>query len=112
MAAHYDLNITKGNSFNVRLVAVDPNGTAFDLTGWNLRGYAKLRFSTEDVLIDLSPTKAEPYAEGFIDISLPPAFTKDLPITEGVFDIEMYDDSGYVDKLIKGYVRIFPEVTN
>ena len=112
MASHYDLNITKGNSFNVRLVAVDPSGAAFDLTDWNLRGYAKLRYSTQDVLIDLSPARGTPYTEGFIDISLPPTFTKDLPVTEGVFDIEMYDDSGYVDKLIKGYVRIFPEITH
>jgi hypothetical protein len=112
MAAHYDLNITKGNSFNVRLVAVNPNGAAFDLTGWSLRGYAKLKYSSQDVLIDLSPTKAAPYTEGFIDISLPATFTKNLPITEGVFDIEMYNDLGFVDKLIKGYVRIFPEVTS
>ena len=112
MAAHYDLNITKGNSFNVRLVAVDPNGTPFNLTGWSLRGFAKLRYSTQTVLIDLSPTKASPFTQGFIDVSLPATFTKDLPVTEGVFDIEMYNDQGFVDKLIKGYVRIFPEVTS
>ena len=112
MAAHYDLNITKGNSFNVRLVAVDPSGTPFNLTDWSLRGYAKLRYSAQTVLIDLSPTKAAPFTQGFIDISLPATFTKDLPVTEGVFDIEMYNSLGFVDKLIKGYVRIFPEVTN
>jgi hypothetical protein len=112
MASHYDLNITKGNSFNVRLVAVDPSGAAFNLTDWSLRGYAKLRYSSQTVLIDLSPTKAVPYTQGFIDISLPSTFTKDLPVTEGVFDIEMYNSQGFVDKLIKGYVRIFPEVTN
>ena len=93
MASHYDLNITKGNSFNVRLVAVNPNGVAFDLTDWSLRGYAKLRYSDQDILIDLSPTKAAPYTQGFIDVSLPATFTKDLPVTEGVFDIEMYNTS-------------------
>jgi hypothetical protein len=112
MAAHYDLNITQGNSFNVRLVAVDLNGTAYDLTNWSLRGHAKVGYSESAVLIDLQPTKVSPYNQGFIDISLPSTFTKTLPITEGVFDIEMYDSSGFVDKLIKGYVRIYPEVTN
>ena len=112
MAAHYDLNITKGNSFNVRLVAVDPNGVAFDLTSWNLRGYAKLRYSEQNILIDLSPTRGTPYTAWFIDIAIPATFTRDLPVTEGVFDIEMYDNLGFVDKLIKGYVRVFPEVTN
>ena len=112
MAAHYDLNITQGNSFYVRLAAVDPNGTPFDLTNWNLRGYAKIKFSDQSALIDLSPTKATPYTDGLIDINLAATFTKTLPITEGVFDIEMYNDIGCVDKLIKGYVRIYPEVTN
>jgi hypothetical protein len=112
MASHYDLNITQGNSYNVRLVAVDPNGTAYDLTNWSLRGFAKVKYSDATALIDLQPTKVSPYTNGFIDISLPATFTKNLPITEGVFDIEMYDASGHVDKLIKGYVRIYPEVTN
>ena len=112
MASHYDLNITQGNSFHVRLVAVDPNGSPYDLTNWGLRGYAKLKYSDSTALIDLQPTKVDPYTQGFIDISLPATFTKTLPITEGVFDIEMFDSSGFVDKLIKGYVRIFPEVTN
>ena len=112
MASHYDLNITQGNSFNVRLVAVDPNGTAYNLTNWSLRGFAKIKYSDTTALIDLQPTKVSPYTNGFIDISIPATFTKNLPITEGVFDIEMYDSSGFVDKLIKGYVRIYPEVTN
>ena len=111
MAAHYDLNITKGNSFHVRLVAANAAGVAFDLTNWNLRGYAKLRYSEQDVLIDLSPTKVSPYAQGYIDISLPSTFTLTLPVTEGVYDVELYNTDGYVDKIIKGYVRIYPEVT-
>ena len=71
MAAHYDLNITQGNSFFVRLAAVDPNGTAFNLTDWNLRGHAKIKFSDSTALVDLSPTKATPYTDGLIDINLP-----------------------------------------
>ena len=111
MAAHYDLNITQGNSFHVRLAVVAPTGAAFDLTNWSLRGYAKLKYSENDILIDLQPTKVAPYTQGLVDISIPATFTKNLPITEGVFDIEMYDASGFVDKTIKGYVRIYPEVT-
>lgn len=112
MAAHYDLNITKGNSFHVRLAVVSPSGSVFDLTNWNLRGYAKLKYSESSILIDLQPTKVAPYTQGLIDISIPATFTKDLPVTEGVFDIEMYDNAGFVDKPIKGYVRIYPEATS
>ena len=112
MAAHYDLNITQGNSFFVRLAAVDPNGTAFNLTDWNLRGHAKIKFSDSTALVDLSPTKATPFTDGLIDINLPSTLTRNLPVTEGVYDIEMYNSTGFVDKIIKGYVRIYPEVTN
>ncbi len=111
MAAHYDLNITQGNSFHVRLAIVSPSGSVFDLTDWSLRGYAKLKFSETNVLIDLQPTKVSPYTQGLVDIALPASLTKNLPVTEGVFDIEMYDSSGFVDKPIKGYVRVYPEVT-
>ena len=111
MAADYDLNITKGSSFTVRLVAQDTNGAIIDLTNWNIRGYAKIRYSETTLLIDLAPTKVAPFTNGYIDILISAAATATLPVTEGVYDIEMYDNGGYVDKLMRGYVRIYPEVT-
>ena len=111
MAADYDLNITKGSTFVVRLVAQDANGTIVDLTSWSLRGYAKIKYSNVTLLVDLTPTKVAPFTSGLIDILIPAATTATLPVTEGVYDIEMYDSSGFVDKLLRGYVRIYPEVT-
>ena len=52
-----------------------------------------------------------PNTNGFIDIQLAAATTATLPITEGVYDVEIYDSSGYVDKVLTGYVRVFPETT-
>lgn len=109
MAANYDLNITQGTSFVVRVIAQDTSGAIVDLTNWNLRGYAKVKYSDSDVLVDLNPQKVAPYTNGFIDIQLSAEVTAALPVTEGVYDIEMYDSSGYVDKLLVGYVRIHPE---
>jgi hypothetical protein len=112
MSAHYDLNITKGSSFSVRLVAVDDVGSAIDLTSWSLRGLAKLRYSTDEVLIDLNPQKVSQYEKnGFVDINLTAAQTAALPVTEGVFDIEMYNGNGFVKKLLIGYARVYPEAT-
>tara|TARA_Y100001963_G_C6776903_1_gene447814 strand:+ start:2529 stop:2867 length:339 start_codon:yes stop_codon:yes gene_type:complete len=111
MAADYNLNITKGSSFTIRLVAQDTNGNIIDLTNWNLRGYAKIKYSESTLLVDLAPQKVAPFTNGFVDINLSAAATATLPVTEGVYDIEMYDNGGYVDKLIRGYVRVYPEVT-
>jgi hypothetical protein len=111
MAAHYDLNITKGSSFTVRLLAQDTGGSVIDLTNWSVRGYAKIKYSEANLLVDLNPQKVAPLVSGYIDIQLTAATTSTLPVTEGVYDIEMYDDSGYVDKLVAGYVRVYPETT-
>ena len=111
MAAHYDLNITQGTSFTVRLVAQDTNGNAIDLSYWNVRGYAKVKFSESNLLVDLNPQKVSPNSDGLIDIQLSAATTATLPVTEGVYDVEIYDSSGYVDKIIAGYIRIYPETT-
>lgn len=111
MAAHYDLNITKGSSFTVRLVAQDTSGNVIDLTNWNVRGYAKIKYSETNLLVDLNPQKVSPHTNGFIDIQIAAATTATLPVTEGVYDIEIYDTSGYVDKVVAGYVRVYPETT-
>ena len=111
MAAHYDLNITKGSSFTIRLVAQDTSGSVIDLTNWNVRGYAKIKYSESNLLVDLNPQKVSPNTNGFIDIQLAAATTATLPVTEGVYDVEIYDSSGYVDKVVAGYVRVFPETT-
>ena len=112
MAAHFDLNITKGSSFSVRLIALDDNGSAIDLTSWSLRGVAKFRYSSASHLIDLNPQKvANHFADGFIDVNLTAAQTEVLPVIEGVYDVEMYDGAGFVKKLILGYVRVYPEAT-
>jgi len=111
MAAHYDLNITQGSTFAVRVVAQDTSGSIVDLTNWSLRGYAKIKYSDSDLLVDLNPQRVPPYTNGYIDIHLTAAVTAALPVTEGVYDIELYDSSGYVDKLVNGYVRIYPETT-
>ena len=111
MAAHYDLNITQGSSFTVRLVAQDTSGIVIDLTNWNVRGYAKIKYSEANLLVDLNPQKVSPNSNGYIDIQLTAATTATLPVTEGVYDVEIYDSSGYVDKVVAGYIRVYPETT-
>tara|TARA_Y100000310_G_scaffold333401_1_gene410878 strand:- start:2005 stop:2346 length:342 start_codon:yes stop_codon:yes gene_type:complete len=112
MSAHYDLNITKGSSFSVRLVALDDSGSALDLTSWSVRGLAKLRYSSSETLINLNPQKVPQHeTDGYVDINLTAAQTELLPVTEGVFDIEIFDGNGFVKKLIIGYARVYPEAT-
>ena len=109
MATNYNLNITRGAEFSVRLIARDDAGAVINLTDYTTKGVVKNRYSDSEILLDLNPVIADA-ANGFVDIKLSGAQTAAIPITQAVYDIEIY--SGTLEKkLINGYVNFFPEVT-
>lgn len=111
MANSYDLNITKGSEAYVRLSVKDSSNAPINLTGYGIRGSAKHKFSQTGILIDLRPSGVAGFlTSGFIDVRLLAAETKDLPVTQGVYDIEIFT-GGYVEKIVQGMVNIFPEST-
>ena len=116
MATSYDLNITRGSDFSVRLSVKDSEGTAYNLSGYSTSGVVKYRYSDSNSLLDLSPvivsgTAGSYYASGLIDINVSGTATTGVPITEAVYDVEIYKDS-YHEKVIRGKVNILPEVTS
>ena len=70
MATNYNLNITRGSNFSVRLIAKDENGTPINLSGYSASAQVRHHYSSTGVLLDLSPTPVEPKASGYIDIYL------------------------------------------
>ena len=112
MATNYNLNITQGSDFDIRLAAKDENGSPIDLTAYSVSGHAKHKFSDASNLLDLSPSRVDSFYEsGYIDIKIPAATSKTLPIVQGVYDVEIYSGT-YHQKIIQGRVNIFPEVTS
>ena len=109
------LNITRGSSFNIRITVYDDNSDIVDLTGYEVRGVVKNRYSDADadILINLDPVVHDA-VNGLIDISLTSVQTSQLPITEALYDIEKFSISGQepVDKIMKGTVLVHPEVTS
>lgn len=115
MAAIYDFNITQGDQFDARLTVTDSNG-AMNLSGYAARGYVKNKYSDTGTLLDLSPTVVSGsagslYASGYVDIAVSATQTQSLPITQGVFDVEIHKGA-YVQKVAMGNANILPEVTN
>ena len=103
MAAIYDFNIIQGDQFDARLTVTDSDG-AMDLSGYAARGYVKNKYSDTGVLLDLSPVVVSGdlgslYASGYVDIAVSGAQTQPLPITQGVFDVEIYKNT-YVKKMV------------
>lgn len=111
MANVYDLSIEQGSSFNLNLVAQDSLGSPLNLSGYSASGKMRYSYGSTGVLLDLNTTIDPSFISGIINLSLSPAQTSSLPITKGVYDIEVSSSGGYTFKAIRGYAEILPEVT-
>jgi hypothetical protein len=112
MATSYDLNITQGSEFFVRLTAKDNSGDAIDLSSYGLSGVVKHRYSDSNILLDLRPSGVTNFlSSGYIDVLIRGADTKTLPVVQGVYDIELYSGA-YVDKLVQGNFNVYPEASS
>jgi hypothetical protein len=119
---NYNLNVIQGSTFSAQLFATDANGLAIDLDGYDVRGVVKYNYGTGVALVDLNAEvntgQSPPYntytaASGVIDVSITAATAASLPVTVGVYDVEMYNtNETEVKKLLDGRVKIYPEVTN
>tara|TARA_Y100000310_G_scaffold338848_1_gene429677 strand:+ start:767 stop:1117 length:351 start_codon:yes stop_codon:yes gene_type:complete len=107
-----DLSIIQGDSFSIRIEIKDGNGVPDDLTGYGVRGHVKNKYADTAALLDLSPTISNA-TSGQVDINVLSSVTKDLPVTEAVYDVEKYllSDTADITKIIKGKMLINPEVT-
>jgi hypothetical protein len=117
MPTYYNLDVIQGSTFSARLHAKDSSGLNINLDGHKIRGSVKKRYSSESATLSFDPTIYDA-AAGLIDISLTSAQTSLLPVTQSVYDIEMFktgadglDDGSYVIKLLDGKVNVHPEVT-
>ena len=107
------LSITRGSTFNIRITVYDDDSNIVDLTGFEVRGVIKNRYSDADILVNLDPVVYDASA-GLVDVLLTPTQTAALPVTEALYDIEKFPISGQgaTDKIMKGTVLIHPEVTS
>ena len=114
-AATVDLDITQGSTFNVRIEVLDCASNVVDLTGYEVRGAVKRKYSdsNSDNLINLDPVIYDA-ANGLVDILLTADKTAVLPITEALYDIEKYPltNVNHTEQILKGKFLIHPEITS
>jgi len=121
MATSYNFTVYQGSELDVQLAVTDENGTALNLSGFDVRGSVKYRYGDTGALVDLAPKIAtgnagDGYVSGLVDVFLSGVQTKELPVTEACYDIERFHSglgsaSPSVIKLINGKFSIYPEVT-
>ena len=49
--------------------------------------------------------------DNVVTFTLAPEDTVDITVTKGVYDIELYDESGNVSRVVQGSVKFSPGVT-
>jgi hypothetical protein len=108
----YDLDIIAGSSANFLVSATDQNSTIINLNGYNVRGAAKAKFSDSSYVINFNPTIYSAVS-GIVQIFLSGSQTSGLPISQIPYELEVASSGEVtVTKFLKGYLNIFPEITN
>ena len=108
MASTYDFTFTRGSEFEIRLQLKNENGSVINLSGYNTRGSLNsgAMLTESDVF-----TIRQRYSNGESQINMLASQTSGLPIVQGVYDVEIHSGT-YVQKPVKGFINILPEVTN
>ena len=84
MASTYNLSISQGETYSIRLNAKDSSGSRINLSGYTARGVIKYRYGSTGFLLDLDPdvvsgTNGNLLTGGYIDVALTPAQTSNYP---------------------------------
>jgi hypothetical protein len=108
MAQTLDLTFIQGDDFKAVVTAKDSAGSVINLSGYGVAGKVRNRYSDSTHLFDLNPSIATA-ASGTINIDVAATGTASMPVTEAVYDVEIYIGS-QVTRLLEGNVKILPQV--
>ena len=134
MATNYTLKIDAGADKFLKLRLIDDEGEYIDMSGFSARMKLKKAYDSTEALVSLdSETDGGIEFEKFDEITSPYVDTCSVHITdeqtgplvdytvkdsdgeveqgEGVYDLEIVDETGIVVRAIQGMWIAFPEVT-
>ena len=114
--SYKDLRIDQGATFSDTIVLRNIDDTAFDLTGWSVRG--KLRRSISSSTAQDFTCTVTDAANGIFTINLSSTVTESLTAQNYMttiyhYDIEIYnnDSPPIVYKVLRGRALLYPEIT-
>jgi hypothetical protein len=111
-AARLNLTIEQGATFSRTIVLKDSDDVAVDLTGYSVAGQLRPTYSSNTAYdFDIEITDA---AAGTITWTMDAATTSAISTVSKakfVYDLELTNGSGEVERLLFGDVEITPEVT-
>ena len=114
MAAHVNLVLDQGTSFEHVFSLQNEDGTTMDLT--NLTPLSQMRKSYYTVnAVDLTVVVVGDPLDGILQMQVEPSETDSIRAGRYVYDIEMHgshvDNLGFVRRVIEGVINVTPQVT-
>lgn len=109
MAAIFSFDIDQGTSFFMTLQPRSANGEFINLNGYGVRGQIRKSYQSVNK-VDFT-TEITDATNGVFNISLTAAQTAAIKEGRNVYDIELFDGSGQVIRLMEGTITVNPEVT-
>jgi hypothetical protein len=106
----YNIYIEQGASLNLSLTASDSGGNLLNLSGYNATGQVQYGYGSTGILLNLNPQIDPGFVSGIINISVPSNQTTGLPVTKAIFEIDIYNTTGYMIKVLGGYFDINPGI--
>ena len=111
-AGSYNFTCEQGATFSRTLTVKDSNGDARDLSSHTARMQVRRTNSSSTTLIELTTAngRISTNSSGQIFLSIYAADTAALT-DEGVYDLEIEDTSGNVERVVQGKFNLHLEVT-
>jgi len=113
IAGIYNINLDQGATFNRSIVVKDGDGNLFDFSGYSARMQIRSEVDATDVMVELTTENgriALGGAAGTIVLTIDADVTATMRY-DGVYDLEIVNPSGAINRLLKGMVRLDYEVT-
>ena len=111
-AGNYDITCEQGATFSRTLTVTDSANEPRDFSSHTARMQVRRRLTDTDVLIELTTENGRitMNSNGEIFLGITAVDTAALP-TGGVYDLEVIDSSGTVERLVQGNFILELEVT-
>lgn len=113
VTATKNLTINKGSGYRITFT-LTKDGTDVDLTGYSLRGQIRPSSSSASVLLNMTSANLLlkiDNANSAIIMNLPESFTRRVPGSYAVYDIELLSPTSDAYKIVTGLLTFIPEVT-
>ena len=113
LAGNYNFTIDQGAHFERVVTIKNPDNSLYDLSNHTARMQIRTEIDADSVVIELTTENGRIALggdDGTITLTILAEDTENIT-TDGVYDIEIIDDSDRVFRVLKGKIRLEPEVT-